>query len=354
MNVSYAQSALTPFLLGILVTIIVFGAATTKAQSTLDLIFGADLAIDVSPAHPTPGERVLAKVHSTLIDLSATELTWSVNGKTIAAGIGITDVDVAAGKLGSEMRLTVTALEAGLEFASAEAFIRPVELDLVWESDSYTPPFYRGRALPSAETNLRLETIPRFIRSDGSSVATRDLIFTWKRGGYVMQSVSGRGKSTAVIESPSLFGADTISVEVKTSDGTLVGERSVRIASRTPHIALYQIHPVLGITYHRAFLEENLIPETEATFSAAPYFAEARHADDSTLRYQWKIHGIEIQNDEARPSTITINAENSSGEALVELFLTHATNLFLDTTDSWNFIFNSRDAGTPFQQPLSP
>lgn len=333
-----------------LISGIVYAPSQAAAQSSLDLIFGTDLAMDLSPENPGAGERVYATVRSSVLDLSAVTLTWKKNGQEIKSGVGLTEIEVAAGALGSETRLVVEVSEDGIPFATAEAFIRPTSLELLWEADSYVPPFYHGRALPSAGTNLRFEAMPRFIR-DGSTLSTRDLIFTWKRNGYVIQSASGRGKSTAVLESPSLFGKETIAVEAKTSDGVLANEESIRIESQSPRIVLYQMHPVFGTTYHSAFSDQTLIRETEATFSAIPYFAETDSPNDPTLRYGWKINGVEIENDEKSPSIITINAGNSSGEALLELFLTHATNLFLNTGNSWGLLFDNTSTAAPFGTP---
>lgn len=322
--------------------------ASAQAGTGLDIIFGSDLAIELSPANPAPGARVHAKVRSSLTDLSETALSWSTNGKTVAAGVGVVEIDVTAGALGSETKLVVSASEGGLEYAAATAFIRPTELDLLWESDSYVPPFFRGRALPSAGTNLRLEAIPRFVRG-GKEVPRSNIIFTWKRNGYVINAVSGRGKSSAIIESPPLFGEDTISVEAKTTNGLLQGNASARISSIEPRIMLYQNHPVFGVAYHQALGSVNQIPEVEATFSAVPYYAQATRADDGNLAYAWRVNGVDISSDLARPSTITIDASGSTGDALVELALTHLTNIFLNSSGSWGIqLQSSAAAGTPF------
>lgn len=318
------------------------------AQSSVDLILGTDLAIELSPAHPEPGERVYATARSTLIDLSSLTLSWSKNGEKMESGVGLTEFDIAAGNLGSETRLTLQASEGGIPFATAEAVIRPTALELLWEADSYVSPFYRGRALPSAGTNLRLQAIPRFIRTDGSAIATKDLIFTWKRNGYVIQSASGRGKSSARLESPSLYGTDMITVEVKTQGGELASEAGARVESQSPHVALYQNHPVFGTMYYHALSGRAVVSETEATFSAVPFFAPATSPDDRSLTYQWKINGVDILNNETNPSMITINAEKSPGEAAIELFLTHSTDLYLNATAAWDLLFSAKDTNAAF------
>ena len=269
------------------------------------------------------------------MDLSGAELTWHEDGREVAGGVGLSSVDITAGALGSEKVVRAVAVAENGDSAEAVARIRPFELDLLWESDSYTPPGFRGRALPSAGTLLRLEAMPRFARSDGSLIPASAITFTWKRGGYVIPGTSGRGRSRAVIESPSLFGRDTISVEARTSDGLFNASASVFIPSVEPRLVLYQDHPLFGIMYHQAFSDRISLPEVETTFAAIPYFAQANSPVDGSLLYEWRVNDNVILNDPERPYEITIDARGSTGEALLELALSHISNLFLNSSGSW-------------------
>src|SRR3989344_4252761 len=78
-----------------------------------------------------------------------------------------------------------------------------------------------------------------------------------------------------------------------------------------------------------------VVLQTEMSFAAVPYFAEATEANDARLIYAWRINGNEVANDPVRPSEITINAERSSGNALIELALSHATNFFMSSFGRW-------------------
>ena len=308
--------------------------------------FAESLTLSVTPQYAAPGETVHISAESLLLDLDAGNLTWYVNGFQRASGPGLLQIDVTAGPTGSETPVRVVFTQEGIEVASAEVFTRPTELDLLWESDSYTPPFFRGRALPSAGTNLRMEVRPRFKRVDGSFVSPRDIVFTWRRNGYVIASASGRGKSQATISSPPLFGTDTISVDARSVDGTLEGSASVRIPSTEPILALYENHPIFGILYHRALGAQSTLPEEETSFAAVPYFAEAVNLNNIGLIWEWRVDGNAITNDPARPNEITINAEGSTGLARIELELLHATNLFLNASGSWGITLLP-GAGTP-------
>ncbi len=308
------------------------------AYGQVNFGLGDDLLLEITPTHPTPGNIVQISAHSTLLDLTGATVTWYENGKQIESGIGLATIEVTAGPLGSDTIIRVVA-EADGELSQADARIRPVEIDLLWESDSLVPPFHRGRALPSAGTTLHLEAIPYFKKPDGSSVQVRDITFTWKRNGYVEQRVSGRGKARVSLPAPSLFGADSISVEARA--GEMEGVASVRIPSTEPVIVLYEEHPLFGMMYHRAIPAAAVMPEVEASFAAVPFFADARGAGDPSFLYDWKVNGNSIESDPEQPNRITINASNSSGTARLELALTHATNFFLSAFGSWNITFLS-------------
>lgn len=306
------------------------------AQAQID--FGVDFSLLMTPAYPKPGEKVRIEARSALLDLQLGEIVWSVNGVERTRGNGLTEIELSAPPLGGETRVRAAFFEEGFERTQAESVVRPVEIDLLWESDSYTPVWYRGRALPSAGTSLRVEAVPRFERPDGTLVPNTDIVFTWKRDGYVIASASGRGKAKALLESPPLFGEDTISVEARSADGMFVGEASVEIESRDPVLSLYENHPLFGVLYHRALTADNQLPEEEVTFSAIPYFTDSKTAHGPGLTYEWRVDRNLVQNDPAKPNEITINAEGSSGVATIDLSLSQADNFFLQVANAWNIV----------------
>jgi len=320
-------------------------AVSTHAQ----IDFGVDFSISLTPAHPSPGEIVRLEVSSALLDLQIGEIIWYANEKEIARGPGKTTIELTAPALGAQTRVRALYIEEGFERAKADSTIRPVEIDLLWESDSYTPPWYKGRALPSAGTNVRLEAIPRFVRTDGTRVNSADIIFTWKRNGYAIPGTSGRSRSKVLIESPALFATDDISVEARSADGVFAGEASVRIPSSEPVLSLYENHPLFGVLHHNALSAANQLEEEEISFTAIPYFADATSPRDQALVYEWRVSTNVIPNDPAQPNEITINAEGSSGNAQIDLSLSHATNFFMQVAEMWNVILG---AGEGLQNPF--
>ncbi len=296
--------------------------------------------ISYTPTNPQSGDTVTFTAKSSSIDIAESAVSWTVNGKAVTGNAADTSVQATLGALGTETTVAAVATTPDGVVAEAQAVIVPSELDLLVDSDSYTPPFYAGRARASAGTNVRLQAVPRF-RYGGKLVPASELTFTWRKNGDPLGSISGRGRTTAVIPVQHLFGSDTISVEVRTSDGRVSNTASFSVPSAEPFIALYEDHPLYGVMYHRQLRAANLIPETEMTFTAVPFFAQASGPRDPQLAYAWRVNGADVASHPTDPEKITINASNSTGRALVELNVSHASNYFLDAKGAWNITFST-------------
>lgn len=341
-----ARSVTIALLLGV-------SAIATPAHAQFLSSFDTDLVLEVSPLNPLPGDSTRVSARSLLLDLSTLEVEWYVNGTKVNRGVGLSHVDTTAGPLGSEVVITAAVFEDGYERIRQDVYIRPTELDVLWDSDSYTPPLYRGRALPTAGTTLYFEAVPRFMRRDRSLMPLNDIVFTWRKDGYVVAEASGRGKSKATFESSGLSGISTIAVDARSVDGSLANSASVRIPSTEPMLVLYEDHPLFGVMYHAATPERSFHSEVELTFAAVPYFAAVPRADDPRLQYEWRVNGTPITNNPERPSAITVDARGSSGLARLELALSHATNFFMSSFGSWTMTLLSSQGPAGTTDPFS-
>ncbi len=338
---------------GAVVLTILFLVAPTAAaaQSFLSTpSVQGGVQVSMVPSHPQPGETVHLTAASSFMNLSRSSIVWSAGGKTIASGFGVREVDVVAGPAGSLITVTVTATDEDGASASGSARIRPSEIDLLWSADTFTPAFYSGKAMPSAGSSVSVQAIPRFVTGNGTLVADRDIVFTWRKNGAVVGSVSGRGKSSAMFPAPTLHGTDTISVEAVSNDASFEGSAELRIPSVEPQIVLYERHPIFGTMLHRAITAQSSNSNSEATFTAVPYFAHALAANDPQLRYSWLVNGNRIPANALLPQEITINADNSSGIANIRLTVTHLRNWLLKSSGEWSISFGS--GGTSGNDPF--
>ena len=320
--------------------------AQARAQFSIP---GAEsaLSISLSPQYPAPQSTVRLTLQSSLYDLDSSSVTWTVNGQEVAQGDAITFVDVKTGPLGSKTDVQADITSAG-DTAFATATVIPASIDLLWESDSYVPPFYNGRALPSAGSRVHLVALTHFVRPGGGEVPADQIVFTWTRDSEVLGDLSGRGKSSITVDGPTLFGTETIVVEAASVDGSIAGQALLRIPDTEPRLMLYEDHPLFGVLYHQALGVTTFVPKNEMSFIAIPYFASAAASGDTSLQYEWQVNQSPVTTNAAHGNEITVNAASSTGlMALINLSLTHMSNYFLSAAGSWSVTFNQSRAGSP-------
>lgn len=300
------------------------------------------LIVTTNPTYPAPGQTVVVTVSSPIADLADSVIRWSVGESPLAEALGATSITTTAGALGSEKKIRVTA-DTGGGVVSTNVSIVPTEVDLLYDANSYVPPFYEGRALPSPASQLRLHAVPRLVRPGGAAVAAGDLIYTWKRNGATLANLSGKGRVTAVMPAPSLFGADTISVDVATADRSLAGGASMRIPSVEPLLVFYEDNPLFGLRFRNAL---HAAPASgELTIAAVPYFALAAGTNDPRLEYAWRINGRTISPDTARPDEVTLSSGDGSGAARVELTVTNTADLSMESRGSLQLTLSPSSSG---------
>ena len=340
------------------IAFVLFLSNIAHAQITPTII-PETLSIVATPGAPGPNAAVHLEAQSYSINLPAATITWYVNGKSVLSDVGQTSFDTQTGALGTETKISVAA-SAGNSSGSASTTFRPTALVVLWESDSYAPPFYRGRTLPSMGTNLRLEAIAHFVRANKTAVDTKDIIYTWLRNGLVISEISGRGRSSVTISSPQLFATDIIAVDAQSADGLFSNEAIVKIPSVEPILTLYKDHPLFGITFEQALGNSVSIQDSEMTFAAVPYFAQAASARDPRLVYAWKVNGKNIPTDKKESNRITLSGTKTGSVGEIALSLTHSTNIFEAAADAWKVMLGGTSAGginaasDPFRSSTSP
>jgi hypothetical protein len=307
-------------------------AAPAYAQLIND---GPTLFLAVSPQYPKPGDTVTLKVQNPLEDLHTKTITWQ-NGNTIVlSGEGETVYIMTAPALGERADISVRV--EGID-GEPHVSVQPLSVDLMWESDSYTPALYAGRHLPGLGTQITLQALPHIIKN-GVELPASQLVYTWKQNGALVQT--GRGKSSITIPVGRFADSSTVSVNVTTVDQQIGAERSTIITAANPIVRLYFDNPLYGTMYHNALGAKSYISDTEMSFVAIPYFTHASGANDPLFSYIWRVNEADVEANDVHPNTLTVNSGPAGGEARLELSLTHKTNYSLDVHGTWDVTFGS-------------
>ncbi len=272
------------------------------------------LTITIDPDYPRPYQIVTITPESTLIDLSASTITFSVNGVVVQKGTGSESASIAVGGPGTVTNIKVTAVNNGQTYSKSIS-IHPADVALVLEPTSTSHPFYEGAALIGSEGRLRIIAVPDLRTSKGVQIPSQNLVYTWKNGEQILQSSSGIGKSVLTATAPIRYRNTTLSVTVSSQDSSVVGQASVFIAPRDPLIRIYENDPLLGVRYDTALTRAVALTSAEATYRAVPYYFT------SIPSLTWEVNGSPSQTGQditVRPAgngqgTAILNISGSSG-----------------------------------------
>lgn len=291
------------------------------APAVISAQVGTELSLTLFPEHPRPGESLSVSVESYNIDLNRAELHWYVNDRLVKTGVGDKRLEVTAGRGGEAMVIRVTALgENGLVY-SASAAIKPAEVNLLWQAQSYTPPFYRGKALMPFQGTVLVAAIPSFARGN-FILPAESLIYTWSEGDDVIGESSGKGKNLFAFRGSVPMRTKTIGVTVESPDRTMIASASVGITPVAPRVLFYEDHPRYGLLTGKALINSFFLVEDETRINAIPFYFETTERAGRDLAYGWQLNYAPLES-EKNPFITLRRITHSAGRSTLFLEARH-------------------------------
>ncbi|MDO8564597.1 MAG: hypothetical protein Q7R88_01230 [bacterium] len=300
------------------------------------------LVVSLSPERPGAEQIVSVDVESYAVDIQSAVIGYTINGVLKKRGVGEKHFLFQTGKAGSVTTLTVIAQMPDGRILSKEFKIRPADVLLLWQSSSYTPPFYKGKALFPFQGSVTVAAIPLFVNAEGKRLAERELVYTWEEDGKVIGDSSGFGKSLFVFQGAVPMREKTVSVEVETIDHALLAAAEITIPPVAPHILLYENHPLFGIRFEQALTRELVLNGDEVRLSAIPFFFEAADRGTAALRYDWKLN-YQTLSSETRSDIVLRRNSGDGGTAFIGLTAQHTTKTFQADDASLSVSFKERE-----------
>ena len=249
------------------------------------------LLAETNPQYPGPNSDVTVSLISYQIDLNRADITWTINDKLFKSGRGEKVMVIKTGNFGETVRIFVTAETGAGEILEKELSITPLGIDLLWEAETYTPPFYKGKAVYTNQAEIKVIALPIFFDTDGNKIAPSDLIYKWTIDRQVSRDFSGYGKNIIKIPPKTIAPQTTIEVQVTDFEGTLSMKKGVILDPVQPKVLVYENNPLYGILNQRAIKGNLSLLSAEITLSAIPYFFSTKNRDDGTIRYRWSLNG---------------------------------------------------------------
>lgn len=195
------------------------------------------------------------------------------------------------------------------------------EVDLIWEAvDSYTPPFYKGKALLPPQGSVRV-----FAFTPEEWGNPNALVYRWKVDGTVLGSRSGVGQNSLQLEG-TLFGSEpVVVVDVTNTSGDNMGSGAIRIPFTQPEISLYRETPLGGIDFDFKMNGAETTITNDVSLEAYPYFFTTTHRNDARLTYRWYMNNRALEN--IFGPSVTLQPTDSSGITNVAVRTEHVHNI---------------------------
>ena len=273
------------------------------------------------PKYPGPNEKISAEIISYAFDVDRSYITWTLNGEMISQGRGLKRIDFTNGNLGDSMSLYISVVtNDGLSVSQGIEF-KVVDVDLLWEADSHTPIFYKGKAVPVSGSIVKITTIPQGFDS------MKNLVYRWERDFVYDSRASGVDKNTYSIKFTDIFGGETIGVTVSDQQNRQIFQKSIKIKRGEPEILFYEEDPLEGPLYQRTILGSlELAGQLEIVIRAEPYFFP--NGDFFDLLRIWKMNNEKVE-PFSNPNFIGLTVpEDIKGEALIELKVNNPNSYF--------------------------
>ncbi len=339
---SYHFSILPSIILTIttIVIVTIFSSTITYAQTIPSV---SSLNLIVSTDNPEPGQTITVTAKSYEVDINSSNIIWNVDGKVVQKGIGLNKFEITAPPVGKKIKLTVTAVNIHGQSLITSISIGGTSVDMITETDGYNPTIFKQKINPVFQNKVKIISIPHLTNSSGVEYDPKTLIYTWKKDGIVLDSLSGYGKQSISLIGDVVARSYSITVDVHSKDSITKGRGATFIDVREPTVELYANDPLYGPMLNKSLTTITHIgSEKELGILAVPFgFNKPR---SSELSYTWLINGTERPELSSNQSLVLRSPDGSSGNSTIQLGISNVVNILQRASTNFSVIFNASES----------
>lgn len=339
-----ALSAILMGLLAVFSFYAIFQLKLARAETS-------EFSVEATPESPKSFENITLKLKSFSVDLNRSSITWTLNGKAALSGIGKTSFNFQTGKAGTSYTIDISVKDSVLGVLTKRLSFQVGEVDILWEAtDSYVPPFYKGKAMPSSQGSVTLVAAPNLF-SGGKKLSPDELVYKWKRNDKYreLNNQSGYGKKSVLINGDLIKSGEKIEVEASSLNNGSAGQGSISFSYENPLIIFYEDRPSLGVRYDSAISGEFSLPNKESTILAVPYFFSAKTRESRTISYSWQVGDKSVSGTDGNRSYLTLREEGGgSGSENVSLSISHVSRVLQEAVSGLTVNFGGNSGANFF------
>lgn len=297
---------------------------------------------EVSPEIPKPGDEVTitTELYGD-IDLNTTLITWKIDGVVTLKGVGKKEFVFIMGNSGKVTTVDFEASPSNAPAITKTFTFAPVDVDILWQANTYTPPFYKGKALFTPEANVTFIAVPNILIG-GKRVDPSDVVYKWKVDRTVDGENSGFGKSSydytgSIILRPTLIQAEVYAA----ANSAFKGMNGFQISHVFPQALIYEDSPLYGILFNRALRNQHTIKDDEVELSIIPYFFSTDGKNEA-VTYKWNLNNAALAIPSFQNSAIFRRKDDKKGTAMVSLTIGNPSKILQKATTALGLIFTEK------------
>ncbi len=277
--------------------------APLSSFAALDLI-----NISTNPKTPGPNQDVTITMNSYAVDLNSATIIWFVNKVPTKQGIAEKTLTIHTGELGTKTIVDITIL-GNTGKLDKQIVVVPAEVDVLWEAQTYTPPFYKGKALPSYKSLIRVTAIPRYngLSSDPSQYYYK---WTYNRTQGMGEAL---GKNSVVIPAGWSDSSVAIAVDINLPGTDWKGYKLTNIHGHEANLVFYEQAPLLGVQFNHALPRKVVGAGNTFSIRAVPYFLSTDNFKNGELVYTWLVNNRNVLPG-LDPTTLTLTKSGKGEE----------------------------------------
>jgi hypothetical protein len=317
-----------------------FAGVTSNVHAQLptpDTINQGSVNLQYSPQYPKPGQTVVFTVESYKLDLNRATISWLIDGQVVKSGTGLTRFETSAGKTNEPTTVSVAIQSDESSPIEKSITLNPAQVDVVWEANSYTPPFYKGKALYPFQGDIKVIALPNFTQN-GVLVNPKNLIYTWRKDDFV--ATKGYGIDSIKVNTGVILRPIEISVTATNADGSITGTGSITISPQAPRTVFYEDNPIYGTLYNQAITGSLSLKKEEIRLRAVPFFFSRSTPYSTDTTFTWNINSGD--NIPTQGSTVLLRRPDTPGQSQVSVTIKSANpkQIFQFTTSNLLINFN--------------
>ena len=311
----------------LILTLVIFSPLCfIHAQMSDPSATGIDLT--ASSNSPAPGQIVNITARSFSADINASKITWTVDGKMVQSGTGVTSLNIVAPALGKKHLITVTGVTPSGRTMISNITVTSGAIDIITETNGYVPPFFKGKVVPVYQNAVTTIAIPHISDSKGKEYDPKTLVYQWKKNGSVLESQSGYGRQAITIQGDIVPRDYTLEVNAWSQDGSGRAQVIVPISYNNPSAHFYVNDPLYGPLYNIEIGDTiRLGTKNETGIRVVPFGFNKPLDSIGNLILTWVINNTEhteLENNES----ITLRAPaNTDGSSNVSLDITNSKDI---------------------------